>query len=153
MSPRSSTMSAKLSALGREERRKSHLHYGSTLTRIHLSAMRDKFGPFLSLFLQACGGLIIVSVSELLVALYWNASQRTKQPGCARCLWPCRGERASDLQTPVETEFTSIWWLTNHNASHRWFSLPVTVLLRLFRHCEPCNTLSLITALVMPGRE
>lgn len=58
-------MSAKLSALGREERRKSLLHSGLTL----MSAMSDKFGPILYLFLQACSGLI-VSMSELLVALY-----------------------------------------------------------------------------------
>lgn len=98
----------------------------------------------LSLFLQACSGLTIVSVSELIVALYWNASQSTKQQGCARCLWPCRGDRTSDLQTSVvtlETEFTEFWWLANHNASHRLFSLPVTVLLHLFRHYELYNTL------------
>lgn len=65
-------MGAKLSALGREEKRKSHLRFGSALTRVHLGAMSDKFGPVL-FFLQACSRLTTVSVSELLVA-----SQKTQ---------------------------------------------------------------------------
>lgn len=68
MSPHSSTVSAKPSALGREEKTKSRLHSGTALSRIHLSAMSDKFSPVLSLFLQACSGLAVLSESELSVA-------------------------------------------------------------------------------------
>lgn len=50
-SPLNSTMSINLPALGREKRRKTHLHTGSSLTGIHLTATSAKFCPILSLFL------------------------------------------------------------------------------------------------------
>lgn len=135
-----------------EERRKRHLHSGSALLESpechewQIWSCSFSFPPGMQ-WIYHCYCVWIVS------SMMPKPNSNNKPARLCKVPVPLQRRRSFWLSVvTLEAELTMMWWLTNHNASQRWPSLPRAVPLHLFGHCETCNRVSTDNSFLKRGK-